>query len=156
MMSDGEVKLTSDMPKLQRVLIVEDDSFISTDIDLALKAAGYEVCGVAANYHDAVGPSLAFDPTMAVVDVQLSPGNGREVARELADKFRTKVLIATAEPTSTLQGVGAIGVIPKLYDADIIPKGLKSAGAMANGEHQGLPDHMRRLSRLCSQLGVRR
>jgi len=115
MMSDGEVKLTSDMPKLQRVLIVEDDSFISTDIDLALKAAGYEVCGVAANYHDAVGPSLAFDPTMAVVDVQLFPGNGREVARELADKFRTMVLIATAEPTSTLQGVGAIGVIRREY-----------------------------------------
>ncbi|HLZ84680.1 MAG TPA: hypothetical protein VKQ54_14030, partial [Caulobacteraceae bacterium] len=66
-----------------RVLIVEDDPFIATDLEGALSAAGCEVCGVAASEGVALEMARATRPAFAVVDVHLSPGDGRVVAREL-------------------------------------------------------------------------
>jgi len=130
-----------------RVLIVEDDPFISTDVQLALIDAGYEVCGVASNEQEALEMARATRPTLAVLDVQLDPGDGKTVARALATNYGTTILMASAEPPSTLDGIGAVGVVPKPYDANIIPAALEAADAIAEGDDPGpLPDHMQRLS----------
>ena len=130
----------------QRVLIVEDDPFISTDVRQALTLAGYEVCGVAASEQEAIAAAKESHPDLAVVDVQLAPGDGRAVARELAATYGVTILMATAEPASALHGIGAVGVVPKPYDANVIPAALVAAEALLADEDPGtLPDHMQRL-----------
>ena len=60
----------------QCVLIVEDDAFIATDVEHALIAAGYDVCGVAATEVEALQLAEQRAPELAVVDVKLAPGDG--------------------------------------------------------------------------------
>jgi DNA-binding response OmpR family regulator len=128
------------------VLIVEDNAVVSTDVEHALTQAGYDVCGVAFSEREAIEMAKVLHPTMAVLDVKLAPGDGRNVARDLAAKYGTTILMATAESISTLDKIGAVGVVPKPYDANVIPAALAAAEAIAADEDPGvLPDHMKRL-----------
>ena len=130
----------------ERVLIVEDEMLIAIEVEAALQGAGYEVCGVATSEKDAVEIARSVRPELAVVDVRLSPGDGRHVARELADRFNTTILMATSENPAHLNGIGASAVIPKPYDADLVPAALAAAETLASGGDPGkLPDHMQRL-----------
>ena len=129
-----------------RVLVVEDEALIAEAVEEALTEAGYEVCGVAHSEAEALRIAHQTHPDLAVVDVRLDPGSGRNVARELADRFNTIVLMATAEGASSLQEIGAQGVIPKPYSPSLIPSALEAAQQLSEGNDPGrLPDHMVRL-----------
>jgi DNA-binding response OmpR family regulator len=131
---------------IQRVLVVEDDAIIAADVEHALRSAGYEVCGVASSEESALLIASTSHPDLAVVDVCLSPGDGRKVARELASCYGTTVLFATAEAEASLDGTGAQALLPKPYDSNLVAPALKAAEAMAAGQNPGeLPDHLKRL-----------
>ena len=131
---------------LGKVLVVEDEALIADAVAEALTEAGYEVCGVAHSEAEALGIARQTHPDLAVVDVRLDPGSGRIVARELAERFETTVLMATAELPTSLQEIGAQGVIPKPYDPSLIPPALEAAQRLSEGDDPGqLPDHMTRL-----------
>jgi DNA-binding response OmpR family regulator len=131
---------------MQRVLIVEDEMLIAVEVEAALQAAGYDVCGIATSEAEAVAMARAIIPHLAVVDVNLAPGDGKNVARELADKFNTTILMATSDNPATLNGIGASAVLPKPYDAELVPSALEAAQEIAAGGDPGeLPDHMRAL-----------
>ena len=119
------------------VLIVEDDSFIATDVEHALIAAGYDVCGVAATETEALEIARQKAPQLAVIDVNLAPGDGRHVAKELAAKYNTTILMATAEDPETLNGIGAAAVLPKPYDSNHVAPALKAVEALAGGAGAG-------------------
>jgi DNA-binding response OmpR family regulator len=121
---------------LKRVLIVEDDPFISLDVEQALVAAGFEVCGSAVNEQDALEIGRMTHPDFAVVDVNLSPGDGRRVARELCELYATTVLMATSECDGDppLSGLGAAACLPKPYNADAVAASLEAAAALKAGE----------------------
>ena len=132
------------MSNARKVLIVEDDAMIATDVEQALSAAGFEVCGVADSEAAALDLASRTHPNFAVVDVQLAPGDGRAVAREISRHQHVAVLMATAEHSSTLNGIGALALLPKPYDANLVPAALD---AMAEERSPSeLPDHMTRLS----------
>ena len=107
-----------------RVLIVEDDLLIAADVEETLHESGCDVCGVAASQEDALIIAESARPEFAVVDVELSPGDGRIVARELTVRYGTAVLFATGnsvDPTE-LARYGAGGCLPKPYDSrDVLP-----------------------------------
>ena len=131
---------------IQSVLIVEDEMLIAVEVEAALREAGYEVCGVATSEAEAIALAQATEPNLAVVDVRLAPGNGKRVAHELAQRFDTTVLMATSENPETLNGIGARGVVPKPYDAAVIPLALEAVRTLSQGGDPGrLPDHMKRL-----------
>lgn len=131
---------------VSRVLIVEDDPLIAMDVEQALRAAGYDVCGVASSEEGALLMAADTHPDLAVVDVKLDPGDGREVARKLAERYHTTILMATAEDPATLDGIGASALLPKPYNADLVAPALEVAEAMAAGRNPGvLPDHVRAL-----------
>ena len=132
----------------QRVLIVEDEMLVAVEVEAALMHAGYDVCGVATSEAEALTLARSIHPQLAVVDVRLAPGSGRRVARELADRFNTTILMATSEDPRSLDGIGASGVIPKPYDAAIVPAALVAAETLSHGGDPGeLPDHMKRLQK---------
>jgi DNA-binding response OmpR family regulator len=128
-----------------RVLIVEDDPLIALDVEQTLLAAGFDVCGVAASEADALALAERFRPELAIVDISLSPGDGRAVAKALCGAFATAVLFASGQcdEVESLLGTGAVACLPKPYDADLVPAALDVVRRMAQGERAGpLPDHM--------------
>ena len=130
----------------QRVLIVEDEMLVAMELEATLESAGYEVSGIATSEAEAIAIARAKIPNLAVVDVRLAPGDGRNVARELADRFNTTILMATSDAPRSLDGIGASAVLPKPYDADLVPAALEAAEDLAAGGDPGkLPDHMRAL-----------
>ena len=113
---------------LLRVLIVEDDPFIASDLEGALSEAGCEVCGVAPSERVALKMADATRPAFAVVDVQLSPGDGRVVARELFRRYNTAVLMATAhcQESENLAATGAVACLPKPYPIEDVHAALRA------------------------------
>jgi len=118
-----------------KVLIVEDDPFIAMDLEGVLSAAGCDVCGVAASEAEALRIGEATRPPFAVVDVRLSPGDGRVVARELFRHYRTAVLMATAHTreVDNLAATGALGCLPKPYAAEDVPAALQAILELSEG-----------------------
>ncbi|GAB4017384.1 response regulator [Spirosoma koreense] len=67
-----------------RVLIVEDDLFMATDMEESLTLAGYTVCGKAANYTEAVKLMKQSLPDLVIVDIKLDgPADGINTVKEL-------------------------------------------------------------------------
>ena len=128
-----------------RVLIVEDEILIALDVEGALVAAGYEVCGVAGSQADALAMADATHPDLAVVDVSLGPGDGRVVARELFARHSTQVLFATGQ-CDEIRGLarsGAVACLPKPYRADDVPRALQAVSRIRRGHPPGrLPNAM--------------
>jgi DNA-binding response OmpR family regulator len=127
-----------------RVLIVEDDALVALDVSQALHDAGFEVCGVAASEDEAIEEARRTRPDFAIVDVSLSPGDGRAVARALSER-RTAVLFATGqcEDVRRLAGSGAVACLPKPYDAADVPRALRVVANLREGRPPGpKPDSM--------------
>ena len=128
-----------------RVLIVEDDTLTALDVKDALIAAGYEVCGMAESEAEALALADAAPPDFAVVDIALSPGDGRTVARMLSQRHGTEVLFATGQcdEVSRLTRSGALACLPKPYDAEDVPTALEAIANISCGKPPGrMPDHM--------------
>jgi len=67
-----------------RVLIIEDDLFIATDMEENLIRAGYIVCGTATNYDTAVKLMQQTQPDIVLVDITLNgPADGITTVKEL-------------------------------------------------------------------------
>ena len=128
-----------------RVLIVEDDTFISMSLEDVLSDAGHMVCGVAGSEREALELAEAARPSFAVVDVRLSPGDGRVVARELVRRYDTAVLMATSHSADfeSLAATGALACLPKPYATWHVPAALQALAALRDGHPTGrLPAHM--------------
>jgi DNA-binding response OmpR family regulator len=67
----------------QRVLIVEDEILIAMDIADIVRDAGGEVIGPAMSAEEALKLIEQQDVTVALLDVQLNPGDSLPVARRL-------------------------------------------------------------------------
>jgi two-component system, response regulator PdtaR len=100
-----------------KVLIVEDEIFVALHLEAAIERLGCSVVGIAPDAPSAL--ELAqVKPDLAFVDLNLRDGpTGVEIARDLAQKFGTKVLILTANPAQAGEPFdGLLGVIGKPWD----------------------------------------
>src|ERR1700722_13508607 len=91
-----------------RVLIVEDDSLVAMSLEDVLSDAGHEICGVAGSEREALELAEGTRPTFAVVDMRLSPGDGRVVARDLVRRYGAAVLMATSH-SAEFESLAATG-----------------------------------------------
>ncbi|MBY0519652.1 MAG: response regulator [Sphingomonas sp.] len=101
-----------------KVLIVEDEIFAALHLEDAVKEMGYHVVGIAPDMPSAM--ALAEErPDIAFVDLNLRDGlTGPQIARSLADRFGTKVLILTANPREAGEPFdGLLGVLTKPWVA---------------------------------------
>jgi DNA-binding NtrC family response regulator len=73
-------------PMLQnaRVLVLEDDYYLATDLQAALEAAGANVIGPFANTADAAAALASDRPDCALVDLNLGRGINFELPQQLA------------------------------------------------------------------------
>lgn len=95
------------------VLIAEDDYLVSRMIRGNLEQAGFTVAGEAADGREAVDLTIAVEPDVVLMDIEMPKMNGIEAAEEIQRNRPTPVVILTAYDTPELiikaseVGVGA-------------------------------------------------
>ena len=57
--------------QLPRILVVEDDYLVSSEIETELLAAGFDVVGIATSAQEAVRLALSEQPSLIVMDIRL-------------------------------------------------------------------------------------
>lgn len=87
-----------------RVLLIEDEVFLSKLFADVLDGMGHEVCCIAATEADAISGAASSKPDLMVVDVRLASGSGEHAVTEIlrngfvphvfisGDKVRLKAL----------------------------------------------------------------
>jgi two-component system, response regulator PdtaR len=81
-----------------KILIVEDDHLIATDIQGLLTDWGYEIVGCANNTQQAMGYFETFSPDMVLLDIQLGEAtDGVDLARHLNSIKKVPLIFLTAQ-----------------------------------------------------------
>ena len=96
-----------------RILIVEDEIFVASEIEDIVAEMGHDPIGIAADRKSAL--RLANSADVALVDLNLNDGpTGIEIGKILAQTHGVGVIFVTANPAQLGEGVpGTIGVISK-------------------------------------------
>jgi two-component system, response regulator PdtaR len=80
-----------------RILIVEDDFLVATEIEIALSDAGFDVAGVAGSADEAVQLAQSQRPALVLMDVWLaSEHDGIHAAVEIFRTLGIRCIFATA------------------------------------------------------------
>lgn len=98
---------------MTRILVVEDEIFVATEIEHVIEEMGHEPIGIAPDQRSAL--SLASQADVALVDLNLQDGpTGIGIGRILAQTHGVTVVFMTANPSQLGDGVpGTVGVLPK-------------------------------------------
>lgn len=103
-----------------RVLVVDDSPGFLDAATTVLRCEGMTVVGTAGTSAQALSRTREMDPDLALVDIDLGPESGLELARELAavtDFRRTRIILISthsAEDFADLIAASpAIGFLPK-------------------------------------------
>lgn len=115
------MRLTID-PEGIRVLVVDDEEYITDLIGVGLRFVGFEV-ETAADGREALGKVSRFRPHLVVLDITMPEVDGLEVIRRLRrDGIDTPVLLLTARdaPSQRVEGlqIGADDYITKPFSLD--------------------------------------
>lgn len=103
-----------------RILVVEDEIFVATEIEHVIAEMGFIPAGIAADRRSAL--ALAGEVDIALVDLNLQDGpSGAGIGRILAQTHGVTVLFMTANPSQLGDGVpGTLGVLAKpVTDEDL-------------------------------------
>jgi len=114
-----------------RVLIVEDEFFISLDMQNLLQTLGHTVVGVAVSADQAVQLAQREQPDIALVDVRLiGLRDGIDAAEEMLNRFGVPSLFVTANTDATTraraQAVQPLGFLEKPVEANRLRAVLRS------------------------------
>jgi CheY-like chemotaxis protein len=93
-----------------RVLIVEDEFFISLNTEMMLKTIGHEVVGIAVSADQAVSMADRERPDVVLMDIRLIGGrDGIDAAVEIRDRFDIGSIFVTAnaDPQTRLRADAA-------------------------------------------------
>ena len=80
-----------------KILIVEDELIIASDIEMILTDAGYEVTGIATSYEDAIQSIAANKPDLILLDINLeSDADGVILAEEINKNYHIPFIYLTS------------------------------------------------------------
>lgn len=108
-----------------KILIVEDEVFAALHLESALEQLGCTVIGIAPDTKSALELG-ELQPDLAVVDLNLRDGfTGPALAKELADRYGTKVLFLTGNPREVGDSFdGVVGVLSKPWTQSMIAEAI--------------------------------
>jgi CheY-like chemotaxis protein len=114
-----------------RILVVEDEIFVATEIEHVIAEMGHTPVAIAADQRSAL--ANAHDTDIALVDLNLRDGpTGSTIGHILAQTHGVTVLFMTANPSQLGDGVpGTLGVLPK----PVTDKDLRAAVSYAAALH---------------------
>ena len=104
-------------PKPKRVLIVEDELLIASQLAMIIESLGHEIVGLAAGYDEACDLAAAEQPDLAFVDVNLGEDqSGIELVQHLRGRYETEIVFTTASQRRLPNDFcGAVGVVEKPF-----------------------------------------
>ena len=117
-----------------RILVVEDEIFVATEIEHVIAEMGFEPAGIALDQRSAL--ALASDIDVALVDLNLQDGpTGSSIGRILAQTHGVTVLFMTANPAQLGDGIpGTVCVLTKPVSDAELRAALKFAVARRTAE----------------------
>ncbi len=118
-----------------RILVVEDEAILATELESILLDLGCDVVGVAGNSTEAVRLAVASEPDVALVDIHLSDGpTGVGVARQLAQSSKATVVFTTSNPSRIpADFANAFGSLAKPYSERDVKLALKFVASCKRG-----------------------
>ena len=125
---------------MARILIVEDEIIVASNLAAILQELGHETVGIAADLKTAI--SLAkHGADIAFVDLNLRDGlTGPQIGVELADRLGITVVFLTASPRMARDESGKVlGVVSKPLNDDMVEPVLEFALQLRNGNLAATP-----------------
>lgn len=126
-----------------RILIVEDEMLVALELQSILRELGHETVGIAPDLPTAQG-YFSQQVDLALVDLNLRDGlTGPEIGATLGSSGVT-VLFVTANPRLLDKAIsGAIGVITKPTDEEMVCSAVSYALAVRSGRPAQAPPYLR-------------
>lgn len=93
-----------------RVLIVEDESLVAMNMELALVEAGFRVVAVVDTEKDAIAAAQRLKPDIVLMDIALREGDGIAAAAEIYRMLRLPVIFVTGN--TDMRTLRAIRQVP--------------------------------------------
>lgn len=82
---------------MKNILVVEDESIVSKDIQMSLKKLGYNICGASVTGEDAVNKAKETSPDLILMDIMLKGKlNGIEAAHIIKEEIDVPIIYLTA------------------------------------------------------------
>ena len=109
----------------QRIMIVDDDYLIASQIEDALMDAGYEVVGIESSAEGALKRAARERPALAIMDISLTGvRDGIDAALELFARHGIRCIFATAHSNDVARARAAPAVplewVPKPYAMPVL------------------------------------
>ncbi|WP_051327793.1 response regulator [Desulfatirhabdium butyrativorans] len=106
-----------------RLMIVDDEAIIATQLEEILTTMGYAVVGIATGGKEAVSMALDCKPDLILMDIKLPDGtDGIEAATMIRESRPIPVIFMTAYPsdeyTLRAKALGPYGYLPKPFHPD--------------------------------------
>jgi two-component system, response regulator PdtaR len=116
----------------QRILIVEDEYFVSLAIEEAVESAGYEVVGVATEAGQAVKMGAESRPDLILMDIRLARGSdGIQAAITLYQKHNLRCIFVTAHTDQGLRDRASeahpLGWVAKPFAPSVLVEAIRVA-----------------------------
>jgi DNA-binding NarL/FixJ family response regulator len=118
--------------ELTRIMIVEDDYLVSSEMERALIDDGFAVVGIAGSAEEAIALAAAEHPGLAVMDVRLGgPRDGIDAALELFRTLGIRCVFATAhhdaQARERARAANPLGWLQKPYTMRSLVEMVRSA-----------------------------
>lgn len=118
----------------RRVLLVEDEYFIASEIEHWLAEAGFEVVATAISADEAISASRAHRPDMVIMDIRLSGGrDGIDSALDIYSQTGIRCLFASAHVDPSTRGratrANPLGWLSKPYRREELLNAISHAFA---------------------------
>lgn len=119
-------------PAKKRILVVEDEAIVATDLEVTLDALGYDVVGICATGEEALEASAEAQPDLILMDVRLrGTMDGIETARKINENLSLPLVFLTAyADAETVRRAGlaaAYGYLVKPYNEHDLAPAIETA-----------------------------
>jgi two-component system, response regulator PdtaR len=115
-----------------RIVIVEDDYLVASEMEAALTEAGFSVAGVAGSAEEGIGLAASERPALVIMDIRLQgTRDGIDAAIELFQEHGIRSLFATAHGDPAVrrraQAASPVGWVLKPYTMDALVRAVRRA-----------------------------
>jgi DNA-binding NarL/FixJ family response regulator len=135
---DEQQGIEQQLDRNARILVVEDDFLVASEIEVALGVAGFAVTGVAASAEEAIALAQETTPDLAIIDIRLiGPRDGVDVALTLFRDHAIPCVFATAHADEAVRARAAaaspLGWLQKPYTMPLLIETVRRALAQTRG-----------------------
>ena len=115
-----------------RILVVEDDFLVASEMEVALQVAGFAVTGVAATADEAIALARDTRPDLAIVDIRLyGTRDGVDAALIMFRDHAIRCIFATAHADAAVRARAApaspLGWLQKPYSMPLLVDTVRQA-----------------------------